>query len=261
MVNPRLLIRRVQVQVFREEALDLAHDALGVVFRTDEANGDVIGIATVAKPSIARVRGVSYRHRLSRRIQLLSVAFQRPDLGRFRFTLCPFPADVSSEGADFLGIRAVGRIRRPALSPVIGSLHRFHTLIQFLEDDVGKDGGANPALWRSAVGVVEHPILHIACFQHGLDEVDEPTIINYTLQQGDQHRMINPVIEALDVEIHQPDDAGPGALHVAQRRMAGPLGSEPMRRVGEDRLIDALQQGAHHFLDQLVVPRRHAEWS
>jgi hypothetical protein len=71
-------------------------------------------------------------------------------------------------------------------------------------------------------------MLNIARFQHGLDEVDEPTIINFTLQQGDQDIVINSVIEALDVEIHQPDDSGPGALHMTQRRMAGPLGSEPM---------------------------------
>jgi hypothetical protein len=43
--------------------------------------------------------------------------------------------------------------------------------------------------------------------------------------------MITPVIEALDVEIHQPHNSGPGALPVAQRRMAGPLGSESLRRV------------------------------
>src|ERR687888_1950150 len=117
MVDPRLLVRRVQVQVFREEALDLVHDMLGVVFRTDEANGDVIGIATVAKPSISRVQGVSYRQRLAGSIHLQNVAFQRPDLGRFRFTLRPFPSNLSSEGADFLGVRAIGWIRRPALSP------------------------------------------------------------------------------------------------------------------------------------------------
>jgi hypothetical protein len=193
MVNPRLLVRRVQVQGFHEEALDLVHDVLSVVFRTDEANGDVIGIATVAKPSISHVQGVSHWQRLAGRIHLLNVAFQRPDLGRFRSTLCPFPSDVSSEGADFLGVRAIGWIRRPTLSPVIGGLHRFHKLIQFMEDDVGIDGRANPALWRSAIGPVEHPILYLARFEHGFDEVDEPTIINLPFQQGDQHLVINPV--------------------------------------------------------------------
>src|SRR5918911_3625807 len=111
MVDPRLLVRRVQVQALREEALDLVHDVPGVVFRTDEANGDVIGITTVAKPSISRVHGVSYRQRLAGCIQFLNAAFQRPDLGRFGFTLSPFPGDISSEGADFLGIRAIGWIR------------------------------------------------------------------------------------------------------------------------------------------------------
>ena len=55
----------------------------------------------------------------------------------------------------------------------------------------------NSALWRSAISPVEHPILNIARFQHGFDEVDEPMVITFTLQQIDQHLMINPVIEAL----------------------------------------------------------------
>src|SRR5687767_14077097 len=41
MVNPRLLLRRLQAQPLRQEALDLVHDSLGVIFGTNEANGEV----------------------------------------------------------------------------------------------------------------------------------------------------------------------------------------------------------------------------
>src|SRR5919108_1667977 len=129
MTEPRLLVRRVPGPALREDALDLVHDVPGVVLRTDAAKGEVLGITAVAKPSISRVQGGSYRQRLAGRLPCLNAAFQRPDLGRCGCTLSPLPGDLSSAGADFLGVRAIGGIRPPALSPGIGGLHRFHQLI------------------------------------------------------------------------------------------------------------------------------------
>ena len=68
--------------------------------------------------------------------------------------------------------------------------------LSVMEHDIGIDGRANPALWRSAICLMKYPVLHIACFEHGSDEFQEPAILNLLLQQHDQKTMINIVVRS-----------------------------------------------------------------
>lgn len=64
------------------------------------------------------------------------------------FTMLPLSGDVSSEAADFVGVRLIRGICRPSLSLIMGGLHRFHEHIQLMEDDIGIDGRTNAPLRR-----------------------------------------------------------------------------------------------------------------
>ena len=57
-----------------------------------------------------------------------------------------------------------------------------------------------------------------------------------------------------DVTLDEPHGPGPGFLHFPQRGVAAPAGPEPVRTVGELRLVVRLQQQAHHFADELIRP-------
>jgi hypothetical protein len=57
-----------------------------------------------------------------------------------------------------------------------------------------------------------------------------------------------------DVALEEPHGPGPGLLDIPQRGMASASFPETVRRAGEARLVDRLQQEADHFADQLIRP-------
>jgi hypothetical protein len=62
-----------------------------------------------------------------------------------------------------------------------------------------------------------------------------------------------------EVTLDEPRGTGPGHGHLPQRGVAAPTRAEPVRAVGERRLVVRLQQQAHHLTDQLVRPGRQAQ--
>ena len=75
----------------------------------------------------------------------------------------------------------------------------------------------------------------------------------------DHHIVIEAAEAVGDVSLDEPGRPGPGIGHLPQRGMAAPAGAEPVRPVGEHRLVVRLKQQAHHLPDELVRPGRHAQ--
>ena len=62
-----------------------------------------------------------------------------------------------------------------------------------------------------------------------------------------------------DVALDEPRGPGPRSLHVPQRGVAASPESEPVRMVGERRLVVCFQEKADYLADELVRPGRQSQ--
>src|SRR5712692_9729134 len=71
--------------------------------------------------------------------------------------------------------------------------------------------------------------------------------------------MVNTVKAPFDVSLDEPFGSFPNVDNRGQRRVTAAFGSEPVGVVGKLGLIVSLQERAHYFLQQFVLPRRDTE--
>src|SRR5947209_15234571 len=92
-----------------------------------------------------------------------------------------------------------------ALFPVVELLlFLLHELIEFMEIDIGKNGGSYSALWCTTIGLMVLPVFDISCLQHRADKGQELRIRNSFFQQLHENLMVYVVVVPSDVDIDKP---------------------------------------------------------
>src|SRR6266699_870619 len=133
MGNQGFLFGESELEFLTQKDGQLSFDLLCFCFGTDKSQGEVIGIATIVEPPIAGVLGVFGGEMLSRLAEALTLFGQAPLKAVFSLVHDLFIHWVVSS---FLP------------SGVAGNEHGFDILIQFIEQDIAKDGRNNRTLCK-----------------------------------------------------------------------------------------------------------------
>jgi len=155
------------------ETLPLLRDPSGILVIPDDTDGEIIGVSTVEESSIPRVRGIATRQSLSGFVQFPDLPFYLLDLWCVAFTLLLCPFDYPSESVYVVGVPVVLLGWLSLLSRMKGRLYFRHVHIQFMEVYVGEYRGDDAALRWTTIRFVVGPVLYVARFEHGVDEIDE----------------------------------------------------------------------------------------
>jgi hypothetical protein len=83
-------------------------------------------------------------------------------------------------------------------------LNCFHEAVQLMQIHVREDWSTDGALRDAAVGRMERPVLEIARFKHGLDEVEKAFILNFLLEELHEQVVINRREVVADIHIDPP---------------------------------------------------------
>src|SRR6266576_2513995 len=103
------------------------------------------------------------------------------------------------------------------------------------------------------------PVLQVPGLEHVPDQPEGPLVAYLLRQYSEKNTMVDFTEAVGDVSFDEPCGPGPGVLDFPERGMAAASFPEPVRPVRKARLVDCLQQEAHHFADQLIGPRRQAQ--
>ena len=136
-----------------------------------------------------------------------------------------------------------------------------HEFVEFMQEYIRKDGRYNTALWRTTVGLVIRPILHVPCFQHRLDDIDKLPVLDALLQESDQDVVPDVFKTSSDVELGEPLRGAPGAFDLQQGRVTGLARSEAVGLRDKHRLVNCFEEYAPYFLNQFIVRTRNAQRS
>src|SRR5262245_55878377 len=132
-------------------------------------------------------------------------------------------------------------------------------LIQLVEVDVGKDWANHTALRRSAQRRVVLPIFQVTCAEQVGEQPQEALIVEFLVQDRQQHRVIDAVEALRYVSLDEPLDPSPVLGDLSKGGMATSLRTEAVGVWTELRLVVGVQERAHHFLQQFIRPCGYPE--
>src|SRR5689334_18547645 len=96
------------------------------------------------------------------------------------------------------------------------------------------------------------PVLQVAGFEHMPDKPEEPLVADLLRENREHDLMVQAAEAVCDIALDEPRGPGPGFLDLPERGMAAASFPEPVRQVGEPRLVDRLQQETDHLADELI---------
>jgi hypothetical protein len=219
MPSAALFCRDVQVELSRDELLDRSQNVLRIGFAPDNADAEVISIPAVIEPSLSLVLSLHTRQLFTGAVELFDLQLDRGDfwrIWRIRFQ----PSNLFSARMDTVTVACVNPMMGSISAPMKSLLSSRHGRIEFMAGEICEDGGNHPSLRGAAIRTVVYPILKIAGWKPGFDEVDEPMVIDVLFPHADHHMVVDVVEETLNVHLDHPFDARPVVLNVFQRRMA-----------------------------------------
>ena len=106
--------------------------------------------------------------------------------------------------------------------------HRLDKLIQPVEVDVGKDWAGHAALRGTAQRRMIFPILQVTCIQQVGKQPQEALIVEFLVQDRQQHRMVDAIEALRYVSLDEPLDPFPVLGDLSQGGMATSMRSEPV---------------------------------
>ena len=238
------LLVQFQPEGLPEEHGQLRLDLLGFGLRPDKSQYVVICVPYVLQAAITGIHRVAVRERAQ-------LPREVPDCR-------PVPAPPCA--CQRVRRRGVLRIRRAARSPrVLRDQFPLDELVELVEVDVTEDRGHRAALRTAAERFPVIPFFEIPGFEHVPHQPEKPLVLDL-LTQYVQENLVPQRPEAVaDVSLNEPHGPGPGVVDLPQRGMTPSVPPEPVRPVGELRLVVRLKEQADHLADQLVRPRGQPE--
>src|SRR5260370_42177125 len=146
-------------------------------------------------------------------------------------------------------------VNLPALtSLLLRNQFPYDKLVELVKVNVAEDRGNNAALRTAAQRFLILPVLHVPGSQHAANEPEEPLVTDLLPEDLHQDLMVDGPVAVGDVTLDEPHRPGPGLADLPQCSMATAPFPETVRPGRERRLVDSLQNEAHHFPDELIPP-------
>src|SRR3989441_11232866 len=152
---------------------------LCLLLTADDSKKEIVGISCIEESFVPRVERVACGCTFLQTVQFPDCLLQPVLLGLYGWVIVSckryraFSCTVESDGYSSPFLRYFTRF---ALVEFL--LLLFHELVEFMEVDIGKNGGIDSALWCPTMCLVVLPIFDISRFQHVADEVQKLSILN-----------------------------------------------------------------------------------
>ena len=108
-------------------------------------------------------------------------------------------------------------------------------LVHVVQEDVRQERREGPTLRRPLGALLDNAVRHDPGFEISANEREHPTVRNPLRQLPHEHRMVDPIKELRQIDIHHP---APPFLHVALR-----LTHRVMRPTPRPETVAGLREG------------------
>ena len=176
--NVEFLFRDSPFEYFLNIPLDLLADPFCVSMRADDPAEIVVGIATIVKPLVLTVKGVSAWEVSTQSLERFALSLNFLKFV-FSFLLSLQGIPFLSEASNGISVSLIGVVRLAPFSLIALFFRPAHEPVQFVKVDVGEHWRDHGPLRYPAVGFVLGPFLQVASIEHGLDESQKALIRNF----------------------------------------------------------------------------------